>query len=144
MGRAFENHLEAVFWAHNLAFETQVRTEQGNTADFLFPGRAAYDDPAFSPARLTMLAAKSTCKDRWRQVLPEARRIWPKHLITLEPAISASQLEQMRGERLRLVVPQALHDTYAEANAEWLMTAADFVRLVEERERNSHAASDTE
>ena len=133
MGRSFEHHLEAVFRAIGLTFEVQVRTEQGNTADFLFPGNAAYHDPEFPADRLTMLAAKSSCKDRWRQVLPEAGRIWPKHLITLEPAISAAQLDQMRAERLQLVVPQSLHETYERRQAEWLMTTADFVGFVRER-----------
>ncbi len=133
MGRSFENHLEAVFRAQSLGFEAQGRTEVGNTADFLFPSSTAYHDPDFPPDRLTMLAAKSTCKDRWRQVLPEARKIWPKHLITLEPAISGAQLEQMRAEQLQLVLPKGLHDTYKTGQAEWLMSTADFVQLVRER-----------
>ena len=133
MGHAFEHHLAAVFRAYGLAFEAQVKTEQGNTADFLFPGRAAYLDTTFPTDKLTMLAAKSTCKDRWRQVLPEASRIWPKHLVTLEPAISSSQLDQMRSERLQLVIPQSLHETYERRQAEWLMTTADFIELVKTR-----------
>jgi hypothetical protein len=133
MGRAFEHHLDAVLRAHDLAFETQVRTEHGNTVDFLFPGGEAYNDPDFPSDRLTMLAAKSTCKDRWRQALPEAARIWPKHLITLEPAISAAQLDQMRAERLQLVLPLSLHETYPQRQAEWLMSTNDFIRLVSER-----------
>lgn len=63
MGRAFENQLEAVFRAFDLEFESQAVTEHGNTADFLFPGAAAYHDPLFPDDRLTMLAAKSTCKE---------------------------------------------------------------------------------
>lgn len=133
MGRSFEHHLEAVFRAQELQFEVQARTELGNTADFLFPGTAAYHDPTFPSDRLTMLAAKSTCKDRWRQVLPEARRIWPKHLITLEPAISPAQLEQMRAEQLQLILPNGLHETYGPQQAGWLMTTAAFVLLVKER-----------
>lgn len=133
MGRSFEHHLEAVFRAQELQFDAQAQTEHGNTADFLFPGTTAYHDPDFPTARLTMLAAKSTCKDRWRQVLPEARRIWPKHLITLEPAISSAQLEQMREEQLQLVLPAGLHITYGTEQAKGLMTTAAFVELVREK-----------
>ena len=133
MGRSFEHHLEAVFRAQELQFDVQAHTEHGNTADFLFPGTAAYHDPDFPTDRLTMLAAKSTCKDRWRQVLPEARRIWPKHLITLEPAISSAQLEQMRAEQLQLVLPAGLHITYGPDQTKGLMTTAAFVRLVQEK-----------
>lgn len=133
MGRSFEHHLEAVFRAQELQFDVQARTEHGNTADFLFPGITAYRDTDFPSDRLTMLAAKSTCKDRWRQVLPEAARVWPKHLITLEPAISSSQLDQMRLERLQLVLPAELLSTYGPDQVSGLMTTAGFIALVRER-----------
>lgn len=137
MGRSFEHHLAAVFRAFKLSFEPQGTTEQGNTADFLFPGSAAYHDQNYPSERLTMLAAKSTCKDRWRQVLPEAQKIWPKHLITLEPAISAAQTSQMRAERIQLVVPQKLHASYQPEQQGWLMPLAAFVELVTRRERQA-------
>ncbi|WP_324750676.1 type II restriction endonuclease [Sphingomonas sp. LY54] len=133
MGRAFENHLEAVFRAHELTFETQVVTEQRNTADFLFPGSAEYHDQSYPTDRLTMLAAKSTCKERWRQVLPEARRIWPKHLITLEPAISVAQTDQMKDERVVLVVPRPIQDSYKPEQRDALWSVNDVIELVRMR-----------
>lgn len=133
MGRALENHLAAVFRAFNLNFEPQAVTEQGNTADFLFPGASSYHDPAFPDARLTFLAAKSTCKDRWRQVLPEAHRIWPKHLLTLEPAISIAQTDQMRTEQVQLVVPEQIQSSYRDQQRSWLQSLADFIGLVSKR-----------
>jgi hypothetical protein len=134
MGRAFEQHLEAVFRACELTFDPQGKTEHGNTADFLFPGATAYHDDAFPAARLTMLAAKSTCKDRWRQALPEAQRIWPKHLVTLEPAISSAQTDQMRQERLQLVVPARIQTTYQQPQREWLMSLGAFIAMVSHRQ----------
>lgn len=80
-----------------------------------------------------MLASKSTCKDRWRQVLPEAPRIWPKHLVTLEPSISIAQTEQMQAERMQLIVPRAIHETYRPEQREWLVPLAGFVDLVGRR-----------
>jgi EcoRII C terminal len=130
MGRAFENQLEAVFRAHELRFDTQAVTEQRNTPDFLFPGAGAYHDIEFPDARLTMLAAKATCKERWRQVLPEARRIWPKHLVTLEPAISAAQTDQMKEERVQLVVPTSIQESYQVEQRAWLWNLGDFISLV--------------
>lgn len=133
MGRAFENQLEAVFRAVGLSFEAQVVTEQGNTADFLFPGATEYENPSFVNDRLTMLAAKATCKERWRQVLPEAQRIWPKHLATLEPAISVAQTEQMKNEKVQLVVPQRIQASYQPDQQAWLWSLQDFIALVRER-----------
>jgi len=135
MGRAFENHLEAVFRAHELSFDTQAVTEQRNTPDFLFPSAAAYHDDAFPDERLTMLAAKATCKDRWRQVLPEARKIWPKHLVTLEPAISPAQTDQMKDEKVQLVVPLRIQDSYRVSQRAELWSLGAFISLVIERSR---------
>lgn len=133
MGRSFEHHLEAVFRAFELQFEAQGKTEQGNTADFLFPSAAAYIDPTFPDDQLAMLAAKSTCKDRWRQVLPEARRIWPKHLVTLEPAISSAQTEQMIAENLKLVVPAGIQTSYRPSQQSTIMTVQNFIDFVQSR-----------
>ncbi|ASD85469.1 hypothetical protein LB105_004113 [Salmonella enterica] len=61
----------------------------------MFPGISHYHDSEFPHARLTMLASKSTCKDRWRQMLNEAVRISDKHLLTLEPSISENQTNEI-------------------------------------------------
>jgi hypothetical protein len=79
-----------------------------------------------------MIGVKTTCKDRWRQVLSEARRIDLKHLLTLEPAISEAQTDQMRAEGVQLVVPRSLHESYRETQQTWLW---DLERLLAELER---------
>jgi hypothetical protein len=83
---------------------------------------------------LAFLAAKSTCKDRWRQVLPEAQRIWPKHLATLEPAISTGQTDQMQAEQIQLVIPSTIQSSYRDEQRAWLMSVADFIGTVSDRE----------
>lgn len=81
-----------------------------------------------------MLGAKSTCKDRWRQVLSEAARIEDKHLLTLEPGISENQTDEMRTKRLQLVLPSRLHGTYRPAQQGWLMSLTGFLDLVQNRQ----------
>ena len=76
--------------------------------DFLFPSSAAYADGAFPANRLRMLAVKTTCKDRWRQILTEADRITTKHLLTLQEGVSEKQFQEMVGEGVQLVVPEPL------------------------------------
>lgn len=93
-----------------------------------------YRDPGFPPGRLTMLGAKSTAKDRWRQVLSEADRIADKHLLTLEPGISENQTQEMQARRLQLVVPARLHATYRPAQQAWLIDLAAFLALVRGRQ----------
>ena len=129
VGYALEHHLAAVFDAHSLTYGRQVKTENRATADFLFPGQAAYADTAWPDSNLLMLASKSTCKDRWRQVLAEAKRIPEKHLLTLEPAISSHQIEEMKAHQLRLVVPAPLHSTYSSVHQQWLLSLASYIEL---------------
>lgn len=133
-GQSLENHLEAVFRSLGISYVRGALTENNHRPDFLFPSAEAYyaAPPTGSP-RLTMLGAKSTCKDRWRQVLVEAAKIPDKHLLTLEPGISERQTGQMRRSRLQLVVPRAIQSTYTDGQRAWLMTLGDFIRDVRER-----------
>ena len=130
MGHSFENHLAAVFDAHTLKYQTQKKTEKGKKPDFLFPGLEEYFDTGFDKNSLTMLAAKSTCKDRWPQILPEAERLDQKHLVALEPSISESQTETMRQSSVQLIVPRHIQKSYTERQRCWLWTLSDFVDLV--------------
>lgn len=111
-GYAFAHHVEAVLKAWKIPHKREATTEKRNAADFLLPGETEYADPTFPADRLRMLAVKTTCKDRWRQVLSEADRIAIKHLLTLEPAISRAQTAEMQSQRLQLVLPRSLHETY--------------------------------
>ncbi|MER9216172.1 type II restriction endonuclease [Mesorhizobium sp. M0663] len=133
-GSALENHLEAVFNAHNIRYARGVETENRNKPDFLFPGQVEYRDADFPAARLTMLGSKSTLKDRWRQVLSEAVRIDQKHLLTMEPGISENQTNEMRAKQLQLVLPRKLHETFKVSQQAWLMDVAGFLALVAMRQ----------
>jgi orotidine-5'-phosphate decarboxylase len=81
-----------------------------------------------------MLGVKSTCKDRWRQVLSEAERIKAKHLLTLEPGISANQTQEMRANKLNLIVPLDIQNTYKPAQLKHILDVKTFLHLVEKRQ----------
>lgn len=135
-GHAFEAHLGKLFQLSGLRFE-QGRgkdkvTENNSRPDFIFPSFTAYRDLSYPSSGLLMLGAKTTCKDRWRQVLSEANRIQSKHLVTLEPAISDSQLEEMRANHLQLVVPSPIQSTYLPSRRTDILALRDFVSLVRE------------
>lgn len=126
-GHSFENHLEEVFRLTRLRYERGAKTEGRSRPDFLFPGSEAYFDDTFDAGSLTVLGAKATCKDRWRQVTAEADRIETKHLVTLEPSISVHQTEEMKSRSVQLVLPRALHATYSVEQRDWLWTVEGFV-----------------
>lgn len=134
VGHAFEGHLDTLFCLHGLHFQ-QGRgkgnvTENNARPDFMFPSFTAYHDPTFPTGNLMMLGAKTTCKDRWRQVLSEANRIPTKHLITLEASISEAQTDEMASHRLQLVVPASIHATYTARQQVELQDLQEFILQV--------------
>lgn len=133
-GYAFENHLEWIFLENHIQFDRGAVTEGYSKPDFLFPGVHEYHDTSFPAASLTMLGAKTTCKDRWRQLLNEAARIPAKHLLTLQPAISDNQTTEMRNADLQLIVPAPLHAGYSSEQQGWLLSLRAFMELVHARE----------
>ncbi|HDS1127078.1 TPA: hypothetical protein QDZ99_000758 [Stenotrophomonas maltophilia] len=129
VGLTLENHLEQIFVKNGLRYSRTARTENHSKPDFLFPGQESYHDPHFNARTLLMLGVKSTCKDRWRQVLSEADRISTKHLLTLEAPISTHQTDEMKSKNLQLVVPTELQSAYTANQRSELFSLAKFVEL---------------
>ncbi len=136
VGYALENHLETMFAESGILYSRTAVTERKSKPDFLFPGIEQYRNPQFNPLHLTMLGVKSTCKDRWRQVLSEADRVDRKLLLTLEAAISTNQTDEMQSQQLQLVLPRSLHPTYTAAQQAWLIDVTAFTDLVRQRQIN--------
>ena len=134
-GQALENHVEHLLIARNIRYDRTKVTENKSKPDFIFPSIEAYHNTAFNTELLTMLAVKSTCKDRWRQVLSEADRVTDKHLLTFEAAISTNQTTEMRAHSLQLVVPEGIHGTYSDEQQKWLMNVTDFMEMLLFRQR---------
>lgn len=127
-GKSLELHLEQLFIEHGLKhFATQCVTEGNKKPDFLFPSAEAYHSEIFPHDKLRMLAVKTTCKDRWRQVLNEANKISDIHLFTLQEGVSLSQFREMQEEGVTLVVPSPLHKKYPEPIRGELMTLGAFI-----------------
>jgi hypothetical protein len=130
MGYALQNHLAKLFTENKLIFEAQALTEGKSKPDFIFPGEKQYHDKKYKTDLLVMLAAKSSCKERWRQILDEAERITNKHLCTLEQAISVDQTSVMFDRKVTLVIPSTLHSTYTTAQRKNLWTVNQFIDFV--------------
>ncbi|WP_092170799.1 type II restriction endonuclease [Cyclobacterium xiamenense] len=129
-GRSLEHHLEEMFKIFELIFQTQVTTENNKKPDFLFPNIESYNDPNFDDKKLIFLASKTTCKDRWRQILNEADRIRTKHLFTLQQGISKNQLEEMNQYGVQLVVPKSYLSSFPAEHRSKILTLEQFVGLV--------------
>ena len=77
-----------------------------------------------------MLGAKTTCKDRWRQVLTEADRAEDKYLFTLQPGISRNQLKEMQDSHLTLVVPKQIVPSFPIEYQDKIKDLAGFINYV--------------
>ena len=130
-GRSLELHARRIFTEEGLRenhdFAHQPESEPGRRPDFLFPSAKAYSNTAFPEARLRMLAVKTTCKDRWRQILNEADRIERKHLLTLQEGVSEGQYREMREAGVQLVVPDSLVEKFPSSVQPNLQTFAAFI-----------------
>lgn len=135
-GHALENHLAYLFSARKINFSRGARTENKSRPDFIFPDIEKYHDATFPAEKLKMLGVKTTCKDRWRQVLAEAARIERKHLLTLQPAITEDQTAEMQTVQLQIVIPTAIHATYTPAQQSWIMSVSDFIGMVSEGQKH--------
>ncbi len=127
-GKSLEHHLAKIFDIKGLSYSAQQVTESHKKPDFLMPGIEFYQNTRFPSSKLTFLGAKTTCKDRWRQILNEAERIPNKHLFTLQPSISSNQLNEMKAENVTLVVPSANKNTFPEENKQDILTLDEFIR----------------
>lgn len=130
-GRSLENHLSEIFSKNGLRFEEQVVTEGNKKPDFIFPGSNEYHNFNFPSEKLVFLGAKTTCKDRWRQIINEANRIEKKFLFTLQQGISSLQLQEMNEEGVILVIPSAYLGSFPKSFQPSILTLKKFIRLVE-------------
>lgn len=129
-GKALESHLSAIFDENKLLYASQPVTEGNKKPDFLFPSEKDYHDLKFPSEKLIFLGAKTTCKDRWRQIINEANRIERKHLFTLQQGISAQQMTEMEEEKITLVVPKQYIETYPKEKRHQIWTLHQFVEYV--------------
>lgn len=127
-GKSLELHMVNILEEEGIHdFAHDKVTEGKKRPDFVFPSISAYRNSKFPSNKLRMLACKTTCKDRWRQVIDEAPRIRIKHLLTLQQGVSENQHAQMQEAGIQLVVPEGLHKSYPKTVRSHLESVADFI-----------------
>jgi type II restriction enzyme len=132
-GKSLENHLDRIFMEEGLEgmYGVQCQTEQIKKPDFIFPSCAAYHQ-IHSKQRLIHLAVKTTCKDRWRQIISEAEKINDPYLFTLQEGISSNQYSEMKSKNVTLVVPKPLHKRYPKDVRDEITSLSDFISEIKE------------
>jgi len=128
-GRSLENHIDFLLAQAEIPHEMRPSVDK-TEPDIIIPDKLSYDDPAFPESKLFMIAAKMTCKERWRQVTREAPRIKHKHIITMQKGISTKQLDEMAHSDVSLVVPEKLHREYPQGGRRSLLTIEFFLDML--------------
>lgn len=133
-GKSLEHHLEAIFDVNQIIYDSQAVTEGKKKPDFLFPSAVAYHDAMYPVDKLATLAAKTTCKDRWRQILNEANRLKDenKYLCTLQQGVSPTQMDEMQDEKVILVVPKPYISCYPKDRQNRIWTISRFISYIKE------------
>ena len=68
-GRSFENHVEYLLIQAGMPHKMRPSLGADGRPDIVIPSEKAYFDPAWPEEKLFIVGLKTTCKDRWRQVL---------------------------------------------------------------------------
>ena len=132
-GRSFENHIEYLLTQAGVPHTMRPSLGADGRPDIVIPSESAYFDLEWPEQKLFVVGLKTTCKDRWRQVLNEGRRVAVKHILTQQQGITANQLEEMQAARISLVVPKTLHSKYPKSWQSELLDIQRFIEIVKQR-----------
>lgn len=106
-GYSFEHHIEAVLTAGNLPFAKQVVMDAKKRPDFVLPSLRQLKRPKHESPPGIILSAKTTLRERWKQVQREMAGS-ELFLATVDESIAANAIEDMAALGIVLVVPESL------------------------------------
>lgn len=106
-GYSYEHHIEAMLTDGNIPFEKQVIIEARKRPDFILPSLAFIDSGKPKASTGLILSAKTTLRERWKQVEREKgnRKLF---LTTLDENIAFNAIKDMASIGIHLVVPESL------------------------------------
>lgn len=108
-GYSYEHHIEAMLSGGKIPFEKQVVIEAKKRPDFILPSLAFISSGEVIAATGLILSAKTTLRERWKQVEREKgeRRLY---LTTVDENIAGNAIQDMAGIGVQLVIPESLMD----------------------------------
>lgn len=128
-GHSLANDVERLLRDAGVPFDMRAEVD-GTRPNNVISGPPQYIDKSYPAAKLFAIGVKATCKDRWRQVLNEARRVRNKHNLTLQQGKPQNQLKEMKQASVALVVPGSLHERYPKSCRAALLTIEAFISEV--------------
>jgi hypothetical protein len=106
-GYSFEHHIESMLLDGSVPFQKQVVIEAKKRPDFILPSLLHLNHAAGGKAPGLILSAKTTLRERWKQVEREmnGRELF---LATVDETIAGNAIEEMATMGIILVVPETL------------------------------------
>jgi hypothetical protein len=109
-GYSFEHHIEAMLIDGGIPFQKQVVIEAKKRPDFILPSQALYNEAARTNKEALVLSAKTTLRERWKQVGQEIKNC-DLYLATVDENIAGNAIEDMASQGIILVVPESLKNS---------------------------------
>ena len=109
-GLSFEHHISAMLTDGGIPFEEQVILESKKRPDFILPSLALYNQHGRTYSEALVLSAKTTLRERWKQVPMEINNC-ELFLATVDETISENAIQEMGARGIFLVVPESLKDS---------------------------------
>jgi len=106
-GASFELHIERLLADGGIPHDVQVVADAKKRPDFVLPSFAAYMDPLRDRDGALVLSAKTTLRERWKQVHGEMRNC-DLFLATVDESIAENAIKDMAQQGIILVVPESL------------------------------------
>ncbi|MNQ80001.1 Type-2 restriction enzyme EcoRII [compost metagenome] len=134
-GYSFEQHVQRMLTDGGIPFQEQ-RFVGNQRPDFILPSVKTYKDPKRERDDALILSLKTLLRERWKQVLSE-NKVSDLYLGTVDDGIAGASIEEMRENRIYLVVPEQFKDSeYTEYKGhENVITFRDFFRTELRRRR---------
>lgn len=108
-GYSFEHQIEAMLAAAQVPFGKQVVMDATKRRpDFVLPSLPHFRRALNGADRGLILSAKTTLRERWKQVENEMGKGGDLFLATVDENIAATAIEAMAAMNIRLVVPESL------------------------------------
>lgn len=108
-GRSFEHHIAAALTAGAIRFQEQAVTG-GRRPDFVLPDLETLQTNRRQRADALVLAAKTTLRERWKQVSSEQLNC-DVYLATVDDRVAPTAIREMAELGIRLVVPELLKNS---------------------------------
>lgn len=108
-GYSYENHIQAMLEGGGIPFEKQVVIQAKKRPDFVLPSLAYLEGKNIGTSGL-ILSAKTTLRERWKQVEREKGKR-DLYLTTVDANIANNAIEDMASIGIQLVIPESLKKT---------------------------------